>query len=249
MDRTPPCSRAHLIGRRQSIACVCSGVQFLYDCTTGRRTGLATGLPLSGAILAHAPGCGKTLQALALIFTMLKSGPSGHALIKKACVVCPASLCRNWEAECASHAADRTKARALCVRCLARSESLGSTLANEGKRWLPHRLTAHVLPPAPPAAAALAAADFSRCPPRQLLVLSYEAARTHCAVLERAGIGLVICDEGHRLKSIHGNQTIDALQRIGKARRVILTGMPLLLSSASPYPCQGACGCPSPTRT
>ena len=55
----------------------------------------------------------------------------------------------------------------------------------------------------------------------------YEAARTHCAALEKAGIGLLICDEGHRLKATGGNQTIDALLRIGRARRVILTGTPL----------------------
>ena len=167
----------------------------MYDCCTGKRTGPESELPLSGCVLAHAPGLGKTLSTLSLIFTMLKSGPSGQPLVRKAVVVCPASLCNNW--------------------------------AKEVKRWLPQRLTATLLPQGPPGPAAEVVKDFARCPPQKLLILSYEAARSHCSVLERAGIGLLVCDEGHRLKNTGGNQTIDALHRIGKARRVILTGTPL----------------------
>ena len=169
------------------------GVRFLYDCTCGKRVG-HSGEPLSGGILAHAPGLGKSLQALTLIYTLLRRGPSGRAAIRKAAIVCPASLINNWVAE--------------------------------AKRWLPLRIEAHVLPTGAPAAAA-AAIDFVRCPPQQLLVLSYEAARAHVDTLEKASIGLLICDEGHRLKASGGNRTIDALNRIGCQRRVILTGTPL----------------------
>ena len=58
-------------------------------------------------------------------------------------------------------------------------------------------------------------------------VAADDAARAHSATLADAGIGLLICDEGHRLKATGGNATIDALRRIGKARRVILTGTPM----------------------
>ena len=40
----------------------------------------------------------ESLQALALIYSMLKS-PHGRPLIRKAVVVCPASLCGTWKAE------------------------------------------------------------------------------------------------------------------------------------------------------
>ena len=50
------------------------GVQFMYDCCLGRRRS-ADGRPLSGGILAHSMGLGKTLQALSLVHTLLKSGP------------------------------------------------------------------------------------------------------------------------------------------------------------------------------
>ena len=169
------------------------GVRFMYDCTTGRARG-ASGRPLSGCILAHAPGLGKTLQALSLIFTLLRSGPYGAPVCKKCVVVCPASLCKNWAAEV--------------------------------KRWLPQRLRATLLPPSPQAAAQ-AVSDFCKCPPQQLLICSYEAVRTHVDALASAPIGLLVCDEGHRLKSSSGNQTVDSLKRLGRARRVILTGTPM----------------------
>ena len=169
------------------------GVQFMYDCVSGRRLG-ASGAPLSGCILAHDPGLGKTLTAITVLFTLLRGGPGGGPLIKKAVVVCPASLCKNWAAEV--------------------------------KRWLPNRLRA-ILLPEKTSEVAEALRDFVRCPPQKLLILSYEAARIHADTLEAANVGLMICDEGHKLKASGGSQTVDALKRISKVRRVILTGTPL----------------------
>ena len=36
-----------------------------------------------------------------------------------------------------------------------------------------------------------------------------------------------VCDEGHRLKSAGGNQTIKALVALRATRRILLTGTPL----------------------
>ena len=74
------------------------GLQFMYNCTMGRRLSV-DGAPLSGCILAHSMGLGKTLQALALLHTVLRTGPRNVPLFKKPLVVCPASLCKNWRAE------------------------------------------------------------------------------------------------------------------------------------------------------
>ena len=67
------------------------GVQFLYDCimsTGGRHS--------TGCIMADEMGMGKTLQAIALLWTLLKQGPTGVPIARKAIVVCPASLVANW---------------------------------------------------------------------------------------------------------------------------------------------------------
>ena len=50
--------------------------------------------------------------------------------------------------------------------------------------------------------------------------------RKHAPVL--AGTcDLLVCDEGHRLKSAGGSKTMDALLSIGCERRVVLTGTPV----------------------
>jgi DNA repair and recombination protein RAD54B len=45
-------------------------------------------------------------------------------------------------------------------------------------------------------------------------------------VLKKARIGLMICDEGHRLKSA-GAKTTKALRELETERRVILSGTPI----------------------
>ena len=54
-----------------------------------------------GAILADDMGLGKTLQTLAIIQVMLTQGLSrpGPPLAQNAVVICPTTLCLNWNAE------------------------------------------------------------------------------------------------------------------------------------------------------
>ncbi|KAI4144539.1 MAG: hypothetical protein L6R39_004134 [Caloplaca ligustica] len=71
------------------------GVKFMYECVMALR-----GIDGCGAILADEMGLGKTLQTIALIWTLLKQHPSGTgSVIKKALVVCPATLINNWRKE------------------------------------------------------------------------------------------------------------------------------------------------------
>lgn len=44
-------------------------------------------------------GLGKTLQVIALLWTLLRQGPSGRPVARKAIVVCPATLTANWADE------------------------------------------------------------------------------------------------------------------------------------------------------
>ncbi len=54
----------------------------------------------TGAILADEMGLGKTLQTIALVWTLLRQGPwAGRPVIRRALVLAPSSLVRNWQAE------------------------------------------------------------------------------------------------------------------------------------------------------
>lgn len=66
------------------------GIQFVYDCVMGRHG------PGKGCILADEMGLGKSLQALTVLWTLLKQGPQGRPLVCKAIIVCPNTLIGNW---------------------------------------------------------------------------------------------------------------------------------------------------------
>lgn len=54
----------------------------------------------NGCILADDMGLGKTLQSITVLWTLLKQGKEkGDRAVKRAVVVCPTSLVKNWEAE------------------------------------------------------------------------------------------------------------------------------------------------------
>jgi DNA repair and recombination protein RAD54B len=150
-----------------------------------------------GAVLADEMGLGKSLQSISLIWTVLKQGPLGTPVAQKAIVVCPASLVGNWVAEV--------------------------------KKWLGfERLSPiPVIPGSKTFAAQQAIADFIHGNIHRVLVISYEMFRSYADELYKCKCGIIICDEGHRLKSVQGNKTIDALMKMPCRRRVILTGTPV----------------------
>ncbi|KAJ8916525.1 hypothetical protein NQ315_000167 [Exocentrus adspersus] len=59
-----------------------------------------------------------------------------------------------------------------------------------------------------------------------VLIISYETFRMHAEILHASEIGLVLCDEGHRLKNCE-NQTYRALMGLKAKRRVLLSGTPI----------------------
>lgn len=171
------------------------GVKFLYKCVQG--SFFMTGEGGQGAILADEMGLGKSLQAIALIWTVLKQSPRGTPSVRKAVIVCPASLVQNW--------------------------------VNEVKKWLgDDRLKpVQVVSGSSTFQSKEALAAFINGSVRRLLIISYEMFRSYSEQLYKSSIGLLVCDEGHRLKSSHGNKTIEALKRLPCRGRVILTGTPV----------------------
>ena len=69
------------------------GLKFLYSCV------MEESEHGSGAILADTMGLGKTLQCIALLWTLLKQGIYGKPTCKKFLVITPSSLVNNWKCE------------------------------------------------------------------------------------------------------------------------------------------------------
>jgi len=61
---------------------------------------------------------------------------------------------------------------------------------------------------------------------RPVLIVSYETLRLNTDELKQTPIGLLLCDEGHRLKNGE-SQTFTALNGLNVDRRVILSGTPI----------------------
>jgi SNF2 family DNA or RNA helicase len=61
-----------------------------------------------------------------------------------------------------------------------------------------------------------------------VLIISYDTARRHAATVTAATArcGLLICDEGHRLKN-GGSGVAVAVARVAARMRVVLTGTPV----------------------
>ncbi|KIP08757.1 hypothetical protein PHLGIDRAFT_363714 [Phlebiopsis gigantea 11061_1 CR5-6] len=172
------------------------GVKFLYKCTTGMVVENQY-----GCIMADEMGLGKTLQCIALLWTLVKQSPhAGKPTIEKCIIACPSSLVKNWANE--------------LVKWLGKDAI--SALAIDGKggkadmlekvgRWV---------------------AAGGRNVSQPVMIVSYETLRSLSLHLANCSIGLLLCDEGHRLKNSE-SQTFQALNGLNVRRRVILSGTPI----------------------
>ncbi|XP_051567327.1 DNA repair and recombination protein RAD54-like isoform X2 [Myxocyprinus asiaticus] len=151
-----------------------------------------------GCIMADEMGLGKTLQCIALMWTLLRQSPDFKPEIDKAIVVSPSSLVRNWYNEVGKWLGERVQPVAI---------DGGSK--EEIDRKLEHFISQHGLRV-----------------PTPILIISYETFRLHAEVLHKGKVGLVICDEGHRLKN-SDNQTYQALNSMNAQRRVLISGTPI----------------------
>ncbi|XP_020843301.1 DNA repair and recombination protein RAD54-like [Phascolarctos cinereus] len=151
-----------------------------------------------GCIMADEMGLGKTLQCITLMWTLLRQSPEGKPEIDKAVVVSPSSLVRNWSNEVHKWLGGRIQPLAIDGGSKEEiDQKLASFMNQRGSRV-----------------------------PSPILIISYETFRLHAEALQRGSVGLVICDEGHRLKNSE-NQTYQALNSLNTSRRVLISGTPI----------------------
>ncbi|KAG1803758.1 DNA repair protein, SNF2 family [Suillus plorans] len=172
------------------------GVKFLYKCTTGMMVDNQY-----GCIMADEMGLGKTLQCIALLWTLIKQSPhAGKPTIEKCIIACPSSLVKNWANE--------------LVKWLGKDAISELAVDGKGGRGELHGKVVRWVE------------ATGRNVTQPVMIVSYETLRTLTAHLANCSIGLLLCDEGHRLKN-SGNQTFQALNSLNVKRRVILTGTPV----------------------
>ncbi|KAI8086158.1 P-loop containing nucleoside triphosphate hydrolase protein [Halteromyces radiatus] len=152
-----------------------------------------------GCIMADEMGLGKTLQCISLVWTLLRqSDELGKPTIHKAIITCPSSLVRNWANEIVKWLGE-TRVRPLTIDNSGSKEKISAV-----KRW--------------------AAAQGQLVNP--VLIISYETLRAYTKYMKNCPIGLLLCDEGHRLKNGE-SQLFKELNKLQVRRRVILSGTPI----------------------
>ncbi|KAJ2612047.1 DNA-dependent ATPase protein rad54, partial [Coemansia sp. RSA 1365] len=154
-----------------------------------------------GCIMADEMGLGKTLQCIALLWTLLQqSSTAGKPTIDKCIVACPSSLVKNWANELVKWLGSTKISPLACDNKGSKekvSASLRSFVSARG------RMIIH-----------------------PVLIISYETLRTYIDILKASPIGMLLCDEGHRLKN-SSSQTYQALNSLQVERRIILSGTPI----------------------
>ncbi|QLQ79235.1 hypothetical protein HG537_0B05820 [Torulaspora globosa] len=196
------------------------GVRFLYRCVTGlvmkdfldKQTvengshstaevndELVINRGAYGCIMADEMGLGKTLQCIALMWTLLRQGPQGKRLIDKCIIVCPSSLVNNWANELVKWLGPNT------LSPLAIDGKKSSSVAESIRSW---------------------AQAQGRNIVKPVLIISYETLRRNVENLRNTRVGLMLADEGHRLKNAD-SLTFTSLDSIDCPRRVILSGTPI----------------------
>ncbi|SCU89231.1 LAME_0E02652g1_1 [Lachancea meyersii CBS 8951] len=199
------------------------GVKFMYDCVMGLSrpadyeddgetvSRLDKTDEVNGCLLADEMGLGKTLMTITLIWALLKqtplpskvvsntSGSPHQGVFNKVLIVCPVTLIGNWK--------------------------------REFQKWLNlNRIGVLTLSAkSTPDKDKLDVRNFLKVQRSyQVLIIGYEKLLTVSDTLVecRSNIGLLVCDEGHRLKN-EQSKTLNVLKALDIPRKILLTGTPI----------------------
>ena len=131
---------------------------------------------------------------------MKQSEIPGKPTIDKAVIACPSSLVKNWANE--------------LVKWLPGNRINPYSCDNKGTKEQTKKDIENFV------------SSKGRGVVNPVLIISYESLRNYSTVLQKTEIGLILCDEGHRLKN-SDNLTYQAINAIRAKRRVILSGTPI----------------------
>jgi DNA repair and recombination RAD54-like protein len=139
-----------------------------------------------------------SLQTLMTIATIYSL--HRHQRDRRFIIVCPSSLVSNWAKEFDKWIGKASQPKRVIVRNGAKEEGLRNL-----KSFVPVK-PQHA----------------------EVLILSYELLRLHVDILAKATrIGLLVVDEGHRLKNTAGSQTLSALNSLHAEARILISGTPI----------------------
>lgn len=156
-----------------------------------------------GCIMADEMGLGKTLQCITLMWVLLRQGSRGKPTIEKCIIVCPSSLVNNWSNEIVKWLGPDTLS-SLAIDGKKNSLTNGSVSISI-RQW---------------------ALSQGRNIVKPVLIISYETLRRNVDNLKGCKVGLMLADEGHRLKN-GDSLTFTTLDSIDCPRRIILSGTPI----------------------
>ena len=155
----------------------------------------------NGCIMADGMGLGKTLQCIALMWTLLKQSPeAGKSAIQKCVITCPSSLVHNWANELV-----KWLGKDAVIPFAIDGKATKEELIQQLRQW---------------------SIASGRAVVRPVIIVSYETLRLYADELRNTPIGLLLCDEGHRLKN-GDSLTFTALNGLNVQKRVILSGTPI----------------------
>lgn len=153
---------------------------------------------LTGAILADDMGTGKTLVALAVIWSICRQRAC------KCIVVCPTTLVHNWSRE---------------VKKWFDVGRSGAFLFASGGAGSGPKCSADAI---------VHSFIHAHATVHSTLVISYDMFRSFAAALNLIpNLELLVCDEGHRIKNSEGTKTSLALSNSAAFRRLVITGTPI----------------------
>ena len=156
-------------------------------------------------LLSHDVGLGKTLQVIALIWTMLRQSPRPSydvhrdircSITKSGAPAVPAALVGNWKEQFKKWLDLKIEIEAID----------GSNTSDAAKKQL------------------LKEWALENQKRRLVLVCSYETFAARRRLLENKAQLLVSCRSAHRLKAKDGSKTLDGLKKLNCKMRVLLSG-------------------------
>lgn len=172
--------------------------------------------------MADEMGLGKTLQCIALLWTLLKQSPRpGKPTIEKCIIACPSSLVKNWANELGEQKYFLSNIPLLHV--LYYDSQMAGSWYNNSPRCGWERDKSKPFG----SCSALGSSARPQCNTTRyvfqmyhnihflninlilsVMIVSYETLRTLTAYIANCEIGLLLCDEGHRLKNSGNNCSI-----------------------------------------